>query len=90
MIEWNTSNVKPCIDTMDNFRNFHGFSARVVVRIIDNYNVVKYSFATYHYGSEVWAIEGFIGAGYEVTHWSSLNEPSSACFQPVGNSNSKF
>jgi hypothetical protein len=83
MIDWNTSNTKPAVDTEDNFRNFHKQSAKVLVRILDRNNkFCGYAFATYHYNSDDWVIEGFLG-DFTVSHWSSLNEPSTACFSPV-------
>jgi hypothetical protein len=75
MIDWNPANIKPAVDTTDTFRNFHKQSARVLVRVFDSDGRFHgCAFATYHYGSEHWVIEGFLG-DFIVTHWSSLNEP---------------
>ena len=83
MIDWNTSNVKPAVDESDNFNKFHGHSARVLVRVNDREGrFCGCAFAVYHHGSDTWGIEGYLGT-FTVTHWSSLNEPSTACFSPI-------
>jgi hypothetical protein len=87
MIDWNTSNVPPAVDTKDNFNNFHKRSARVLVRV--NNKDREFSgcaFAIYHHNGKYWVVEGFMIedflGDFEVTHWTSLNEPSTACFSP--------
>jgi hypothetical protein len=83
MIDWITSNVKPAVDTEDNFNTFHKIGKRVLVRVLDRNNkFCGCAFAIYHHTSDHWVIEGFLG-DFTVSHWSSLNEPSTACFSPV-------
>jgi hypothetical protein len=82
MIDWNTSNVKPQVNTADDFDARHHQSARVLVRIKDsNGKFCGCSFGRYWHDSNTWVIEGFLGE-FIITHWSSLNEPSTACFEP--------
>jgi hypothetical protein len=87
MIDWNTSNVKPQINTADKWDIQNQNSIRVLVRVADEHGFCGCAFAVYHHNSETWGIEGYHGNCYKVTHWTSLNEPSTACFQPVDNRN---
>lgn len=82
MINWNTSNVKPQVNTDDKHDMTVQCSARVLVRVTSPYDTFwGCAFAKYFYLSEDWVVEGYHGE-YKVTHWSSLNEPSTACFEP--------
>ena len=88
-IDWNTSNVKPAVNMADKFDAEQKVSQKVVVIVTDKDGMFcGYSFARYYHQSNHWVIEGYLGT-FTVTHWSSLNEPSTACFQPVDNSNTK-
>ncbi len=87
MIDWNTSNVKPAINDADKNDAEDRVSARVIVRTIDrDGNFSGCAFGKYYHNTNHWVLEGYLGT-VRVSHWSSLNEPSTACFSPVDNSN---
>ena len=87
MIDWNTSNVKPVVNFADVHDSSAQCSARVLVRVTSPNDVFwGCAFARYFHMSNDWVVEGYHGE-YKVTHWTSLNEPSTACFSPVDNSN---
>jgi hypothetical protein len=83
MIDWITSNTKPAVNTADKWDAEQNVSQRVVVIVTDrDGNFCGYSFARYYHQSTHWVIEGYLGT-FGVSHWTSLNEPSTACFSPV-------
>ena len=82
MIDWNTSNIKPQVNYTDTHDGKNGVSFRVVVRVTENGIFCGNAFARYNHQSESWMIEGFLGGCYDVSHWTGLNEPSTACIQP--------
>ena len=82
MIDWNTSNVPPAIDSQDEFYKAQRLSARVLIRTTDEMDVIRMSFGRYHHDLKDWVFEGMSSRGFTVTHWTSLNEPSTACFSP--------
>jgi hypothetical protein len=75
MIEWNMALTKPAINTADLHDLKNGVSFRVVARITEQGGFCGHAFARYNHQSESWMIEGFLGGCYDVSHWTSLNEP---------------
>jgi hypothetical protein len=77
MIEWNPVTVKPVLNPNDEWDKEHGFSDKVLVRVLDSCGRLSgYSLAKYRHTNDHWIIEGYLG-NFKVSHWSSLNEPES-------------
>lgn len=82
MIDWNTSNVKPAVNTADKWDAEQQASEKVLVRVKDSQgNYCGCAFARYYHSTNHWVIEGYLGL-FTVSHWSALNEPSTACVEP--------